>query len=193
MHLSSYFDPDTPDIVHRLVRRAKEVNPNLIVTIDPGYEWNFNEAFKPHSHRVMALSDLVFVDPAEFAVIEADRGRSVDDAGTPCVLDIPHGPTVIVMDMGRSATVHGWIDGRPVTRHVEPAIASDDPNAGSVAGLGGVFAATVMRLRFQPMIGLLEACGIALSVAARLSGETRDDVLERANGRLRNILAMNSA
>jgi sugar/nucleoside kinase (ribokinase family) len=67
VHLTSFLDPRTPAVVLRLLRKAKEINPELQLSFDPGPNWT--------AHRtkviddILALTDLLFVNYREFKAL----------------------------------------------------------------------------------------------------------------------------
>jgi sugar/nucleoside kinase (ribokinase family)/predicted nucleotide-binding protein len=67
VHLTSFLDPRTPAEVLKLLRKAREINPDLQVSFDPGPDWTTR---KPKViDDILSLTDLLFVNYREFKVL----------------------------------------------------------------------------------------------------------------------------
>lgn len=64
VHVTSFFDDDTPEIVLRIVAKAKLMNAYLSVSLDPGYRWVTTK--RDLIERFLAVSDVAFFNPTEF-------------------------------------------------------------------------------------------------------------------------------
>lgn len=77
VHVTSFFDDRTPDEVHRVLLRAKELNPAMKISFDPGYDWAAHES--PAIEGVLGLADLLFVNYREFKALGHYRPGEPDD------------------------------------------------------------------------------------------------------------------
>ena len=67
VHVTSFLDDQTPDEVLRVLVRAKDINPALRISFDPGFDW----AEHPSSAvlGILRLTDLLFVNYREFKAL----------------------------------------------------------------------------------------------------------------------------
>lgn len=77
VHVTSLLDAATPLQMLALLRRAKALNPNLILSFDPGYEWTREPTQAVRG--ILALSDLVFVNYQEFKALSSYAHGELDD------------------------------------------------------------------------------------------------------------------
>jgi sugar/nucleoside kinase (ribokinase family) len=78
VHLTSFLDSDTPKSVLAVLRRAKELNPALKVSIDPGFDWSDHPS--GDVIEVLRLADLLFVNFREFKALGRYRAGESDAA-----------------------------------------------------------------------------------------------------------------
>lgn len=64
VHVSSFFDDKTPALLVDLIRRAKERNPWLRLSFDPGHHWLVK--ITPEIRELLRLSDYLFLNSREF-------------------------------------------------------------------------------------------------------------------------------
>ncbi|MFD7713755.1 carbohydrate kinase family protein [Streptomyces sp. NPDC059786] len=78
VHVTSFLDEVTPPLLLDLLRQARALNPDLLISFDPGYDW------AAHRTRaidgILAVSDLVFVNHREFKVLADYAPGESDDA-----------------------------------------------------------------------------------------------------------------
>jgi sugar/nucleoside kinase (ribokinase family) len=67
VHVTSFLDENTPRQVLRVLSRAKQVNPNLQISFDPGFDWA--EHPSPDVESILALTDLLFLNYREFKAL----------------------------------------------------------------------------------------------------------------------------
>lgn len=67
VHVTSFLDEDSPNEALRVLTRAKEINPGLRLSFDPGFDW----ARRPSDavNGILALTDLLFVNYREFKAL----------------------------------------------------------------------------------------------------------------------------
>ena len=78
VHLTSFLDKETPAAVLQVLRNAKQLNPDLVVSIDPGYDWSAHPSHEVN--EILKLADLLFVNFREFKALGRYRAGESDDA-----------------------------------------------------------------------------------------------------------------
>jgi len=67
VHVTSFLDVTTPAAVLKVLTRAKELNPLLRISFDPGFDWS--EHTTPEINGILALTDLLFLNYREFKAL----------------------------------------------------------------------------------------------------------------------------
>jgi sugar/nucleoside kinase (ribokinase family) len=67
VHVTSFLDDETPTEVRRVLTRAKELNRDLRISFDPGFDWA--EHASPEVEGILALTNLLFVNYREFKAL----------------------------------------------------------------------------------------------------------------------------
>ena len=67
VHVTSFFDQTTPAEMRRLLKKAKELNPGLQISFDPGSDWA--EHRTADIDGILGLTDLLFVNYREFKAL----------------------------------------------------------------------------------------------------------------------------
>jgi sugar/nucleoside kinase (ribokinase family) len=67
VHVTSFLDENTPKQVVRLLSQAKQINPNLRISFDPGFDWA--EHPSEEVEGILALTDLLFLNYREFKAL----------------------------------------------------------------------------------------------------------------------------
>ena len=67
VHLTSFLDSRTPAEVLKLLRKAKEINPELQLSFDPGPDWTTRKL--KVIDDILSLTDLLFVNYREFKAL----------------------------------------------------------------------------------------------------------------------------
>ncbi|MET9760061.1 PfkB family carbohydrate kinase [Streptomyces sp. NPDC006372] len=77
VHVTSFLDPVTPQLMLSVLRQARRLNPALRISFDPGYDWA--------AHRteaidgILAESELLFVNHREFKVLGSYAPGETDE------------------------------------------------------------------------------------------------------------------
>ncbi|MCF6524228.1 nucleotide-binding protein [Streptomyces sp. JJ36] len=75
VHVTSFLDEETPGEMVRILRKAKQLDPLLRVSFDPGYDWAVHRS--RDIAGLLELADLVFVNYREFKALgEYAHGES---------------------------------------------------------------------------------------------------------------------
>lgn len=67
VHVTSFLDENTPRQVLRVLTRAKELNPAMRISFDPGYDWAAHPG--EDVEGILAVTDLLFVNYREFKAL----------------------------------------------------------------------------------------------------------------------------
>jgi sugar/nucleoside kinase (ribokinase family) len=78
IHLTSFLDDETPAEALRVLARAKELNPALRLSFDPGFDWAEHPG--PAVEGILGRSDLVFSNYREFKALGRYAHGESDDA-----------------------------------------------------------------------------------------------------------------
>ncbi|MFD3704973.1 carbohydrate kinase family protein [Nocardia sp. NPDC058658] len=78
VHVTSFLDGETPAMVAAVLERARTLNPNLRISIDPGFDWADHPS--EDVRHVLALADLLFVNYREFKALGNFSVGNTDDA-----------------------------------------------------------------------------------------------------------------
>lgn len=78
VHVTSFLDDNTPVEVLKVLKAAKELNPELRLSFDPGFGWA--ERPSPAVEEILALTDLLFVNYREFKALGGYTYGEPDDA-----------------------------------------------------------------------------------------------------------------
>lgn len=81
VHVTSLFDPESPALVASIIREAKQQNPWLQVSFDPGHDWVRRIKSGDNSDpikEIMSLSSYLFLNRVEFELLASDLGIKDD-------------------------------------------------------------------------------------------------------------------
>ncbi|MCX4790649.1 MULTISPECIES: PfkB family carbohydrate kinase [unclassified Streptomyces] len=169
VHVTSFLDEETPPLLLDVLRDAKERNPALLVSFDPGFDW------AKHPTRaiegILALSDLIFVNHREFkALADYTVGESDEVLAARLVERIVPTATVFVtkrydaVDVFR-ASATGVQARRFQLRRPLREISVED-----ATGAGDVFSASVLAARVSRPLQVELGARLGLGVVRRRTG-----------------------
>lgn len=78
VHITSFLDADTPGEALKVLARAKQLNPALRISFDPGFDWAEHPSTAVQG--ILALTDLLFVNYREFKALGSYEYGEPDDA-----------------------------------------------------------------------------------------------------------------
>lgn len=78
VHVTSFFDDDTPSVLADLVEDAIELNETLLVSIDPGHVWSISPT--AGVNRLLATASLVHLNALEFSALGGRIGNEPSDS-----------------------------------------------------------------------------------------------------------------
>ena len=64
IHVTSFFDKETPKILCKILEKVKLINPWVKISFDPGHQWIIKGS--PAIHKILNLSDFLFLNNREF-------------------------------------------------------------------------------------------------------------------------------
>jgi len=77
VHITSLFDHTSPSVLASIIREAKDQNPWLQVSFDPGHEWvrriKVNDNAEP-IREILSLCSYLFLNRTEFELLTSDLG-----------------------------------------------------------------------------------------------------------------------
>ena len=77
VHVTSLFDNESPAILAQILREAKDRNPWLQVSFDPGHDWALRVMTGERSdpiREIMSVCSYLFVNQVEFELLASDAG-----------------------------------------------------------------------------------------------------------------------
>ena len=69
VHLTSFFDNDTPKLILETILAAKKINTGLIISFDPGHHWSREHSTNPAVLGLLKIADLLFLNTKEFQLL----------------------------------------------------------------------------------------------------------------------------
>lgn len=175
VHVTSFLDQNTPHQVLRVLERAKEINSDLRISFDPGFDWA--EHPSGDVEGILGLTDLLFVNYREFKALgHYDHGESDETIARKVLLRCHDGCTLFVTKR-YDFTESFHAGARGVTAQAfrlrHPLQASEPEDA---TGAGDVFAAAVLSAltssRLKVELGIYLGLSLAqVKAEQRSSGE----------------------
>ncbi len=76
LHVTSFMDDSTPSILAGILEDAKNINPLLKISFDPGYNWVKN--ISPAVCRILQITDVLFLNQTEFNLLANSQADMAD-------------------------------------------------------------------------------------------------------------------
>jgi sugar/nucleoside kinase (ribokinase family) len=171
VHVTSFLDEHTPRQVLRVLERAKEINPDLRISFDPGFDW----AEHPSDEVVgiLSLTDLLFVNYREFKALgRYDHGES-DEAVARKVLRLCRdGCTVFVTKRYDFTESFQAVAGGVTTQAFRLRHPLRESELEDATGAGDVFAAAVLSSLTSTRLKIELGAYLGLSLARAKAAQT---------------------
>lgn len=143
LHVTSFLDDNTPVELLKVLSKAKNLNPRLRLSVDPGFDWA--EHPSPAISGILALSDLLFVNYREFKALGRYAHGESDEAVARKALDrCAAGCTVFVTKRYDFVEVFRMIPEGMVGYRFQMRRPLRETELEDATGAGDVFAAAVL-------------------------------------------------
>jgi sugar/nucleoside kinase (ribokinase family) len=171
VHVTSLLDADSPAQQPAVLTRAKELNPAMQITFDPGHDWAVNPTEAVLG--ILRLADFVFVNFREFKALGHYRHGQLDAEVARSLLG-RCAPGAAVLVTKRYDFVEVFRPGRPGPAVEQIRLALPFTAEGALedaTGAGDIFSAAVLAALASREIQVELGCLLGLSLARhRLQG-----------------------
>jgi sugar/nucleoside kinase (ribokinase family) len=149
VHVTSFLDADSPQRLSAVLRAAKEENPNILISLDPGDVWA--TAPTPAIHDIVALADVLLLNDREFAALAPHHAATEPDEVLAHRL-VERSDAVVVVKRSDGVRMYQRTAGGGLDASFYPALRLPTTQIRDDTGAGDVFAAGLLA-------GLLSAAG----------------------------------
>lgn len=164
VHVTSFLDPDTPAEMLNVLTDARELNPELRISLDPGYDWATH--VRPAVDGLLAMTDLLFVNYREFKALGYYAHGEPDASVARKVLErCAEGCTVFVTKRYDVVETFRRSPGGVANRTFRPAGAMREAGIEDATGAGDVFSAAVLASMVSNRLQVELGAFLGLSMA----------------------------
>jgi sugar/nucleoside kinase (ribokinase family) len=178
LHVTSIFGDEAPGAVASIIRRARQLKADLVVSVDPGLVWS---SARGASAAVLAEADVLFVNEAELrrlsSTVSGDSERIRERARVSDVLAhlSPRAGRVVVLKRTSSRSREDYVGTAGAALYYETAgeligqefirEALPPDRIADSTGAGDVFAAGVLASMYSPRVEATRTLRLGFSAA----------------------------
>jgi sugar/nucleoside kinase (ribokinase family) len=164
VHVTSFLDGDTPGEALKVLTRAKQLNPALRISFDPGFDWA--EHPSPAVQGILALTDLLFVNYREFKALGSYEYGEPDDAIANKVLALcPDGCSLFVTKRYDFVEVFQMVPDGMLAHRFQLERPVRETELEDATGAGDVFSAAVLAALTSSRLQVELGAFLGLSLA----------------------------
>jgi sugar/nucleoside kinase (ribokinase family) len=141
VHITSLFDNESPELVAGLLAAAKQLNPCLEISFDPGHHWS--QVPSKGIESLLSLTSVLFLNGREFALLGRGHFASKDDEMASRIFDMCSPRSLLIVLKRYDAITIFCRSPRRATLHYENETLALD-SIEDATGAGDVFAAGLL-------------------------------------------------
>lgn len=196
VHVTSFLDLATPDLLAELVSDALELNPELVVSVDPGHHWSV--APSPGVEKLLRTASLLHLNSLEFESLGGRVGNEPDEQVVARVREMMRSGSGRRLLIRRHDSVLVYVEDE-LGRAFQATVENDDVVPASdvldATGAGDAFTGGVLAVLASPVLQFLIGTRIGTTLAQTkvrqrgpLNPERTVAAVERVIGKLPMLL-----
>ncbi len=173
LHVTSFFDDETPAVLSELLQAAKEQNPWLRISFDPGHHWVRDKA--QEINPILRCTDFLFLNDREFKDLGHYRPGRPDEQVAQSIFEVCSPATVLlVLKRYDHIALFTRVEGRTLSHRYSNVVLPPEQIEDST-GAGDVFAAGFAAAMLTPGLELRHGVQLGLRLVREklLAGGTR--------------------
>jgi sugar/nucleoside kinase (ribokinase family) len=170
VHVTSFFDAESPRELARILREAKYQNPWLQISFDPGHDWVRKIKTGDHSDpisEIMDISTYLFLNQVEFEILGSDTGLKNDQELAEDIFEHLTSQTILIL-LKRYDEIRVF---HRLHKRVKEIKFSNEPLAPAqiedATGAGDVFAAGLFVAIMVPGLELRDGVNLGLHLVRK--------------------------
>jgi sugar/nucleoside kinase (ribokinase family) len=197
VHITSYLDPETPEVLAELAEAALELNPSLTVSVDPGHAWS--DSPTQAVERLLRTASLLHVNALEFACLGGRVGNEPDDQVAARVRNMMRKGTERRLVLRRHDAAVVYVEdesGRLFRASIPNEEVLPPSDVVDATGAGDTFTGGLLAVLASPMLQFVIGARVGATVAREkvrqlgpLTNNETKTAIERVLGRVPVILS----